>query len=87
MTTLDTSERDLLGTYAGGPRIWDAAALLPTVLGLESKGLIEPVPDSAAYRLTDAGRSELPLDDPITDTAGYLPCGCHGSQPDHTCKS
>lgn len=23
---------------------------------------------------------------PITDPAGYLPCGCHGSQRDHTCK-
>ena len=25
------------------------------------------------------------LDDPITDVGGYLPCGCHGSQRDHTC--
>lgn len=23
---------------------------------------------------------------PITDSAGYLNCGCHGSQPDHTCR-
>lgn len=23
--------------------------------------------------------------DPIADAAGYLPCGCHGSAPDHTC--
>ena len=23
--------------------------------------------------------------EPVTDWAGYLPCGCHGSQRDHTC--
>ena len=23
----------------------------------------------------------------ITDSGGYLPCGCHGSQADHTCQS
>lgn len=26
------------------------------------------------------------LTDPIADSGGYLPCGCHGSQPEHTCK-
>lgn len=26
-----------------------------------------------------------PDDDPITDSGGYLSCGCHGSQRDHTC--
>ena len=24
--------------------------------------------------------------EPITDTAGYLSCGCHCSQRDHTCR-
>ncbi|GAA2603035.1 hypothetical protein GCM10010399_37320 [Dactylosporangium fulvum] len=23
--------------------------------------------------------------DPLTDVGGYLSCGCHGSQPEHTC--
>ncbi|MEQ4207921.1 hypothetical protein [Actinopolymorpha sp. B9G3] len=23
--------------------------------------------------------------DPILDVGGYLPCGCHGTQRDHTC--
>ena len=23
--------------------------------------------------------------EPLTDVAGYLPCGCHGSQREHTC--
>ena len=26
-----------------------------------------------------------PVADPITDGGGYLPCGCHGSQREHTC--
>jgi hypothetical protein len=25
------------------------------------------------------------FDEPITDVGGYLSCGCHGSQRDHTC--
>lgn len=24
--------------------------------------------------------------DPITDAGGYLSCGCHGSQREHSCK-
>lgn len=26
------------------------------------------------------------LTEPITDSAGYLSCGCHGSWSDHICK-
>lgn len=26
------------------------------------------------------------FDEPIDDAAGYLNCGCHGSQRDHTCE-
>jgi hypothetical protein len=26
-----------------------------------------------------------PEADPILDVGGYLPCGCHGTQRDHTC--
>jgi hypothetical protein len=54
----------LLRTYADRPVIWDAAALLPDVLALAGAGLIEPVPDSAAYQLTGAGRARL----------GAVPC-------------
>lgn len=25
-------------------------------------------------------------EDPITDQAGYLDCGCHGSRREHTCQ-
>lgn len=25
------------------------------------------------------------VDQPLTDVGGYLSCGCHGSQRDHTC--
>jgi len=50
---------DLLRSYASGPKIWDATALMPEVATLADAGLIEPVPGSAAYRLTDAGRAEL----------------------------
>jgi hypothetical protein len=28
---------------------------------------------------------EPPVDEPITDVAGYLSCGCHGTQREHTC--
>ena len=51
--------KDMLHSYASGPRIWDAASLVSEVAALAGAGLIEPVPDSAAYRLTDAGRAEL----------------------------
>ena len=29
----------------------------------------------------DTGKTEVPL----LDSGGYLSCGCHGSQRDHTC--
>jgi len=49
----------LLRSYRKGPRIWDAADILPRVWELAGRGLIEQVPDSLAYRLTNAGRAEL----------------------------
>lgn len=27
------------------------------------------------------------VDAPITDSAGYLTCGCHGSQREHACEA
>lgn len=33
----------------------------------------------------DVQRSDERDIDPIADTAGYLTCGCHGSQREHTC--
>jgi hypothetical protein len=29
--------------------------------------------------------ADATVDEPIADVAGYLSCGCHGSQRDHTC--
>jgi len=50
-------ELSLLRSYAGGPRIWDAASLEPVVCSLEEKSLIEPVPGCGPLRrLTDQGR-------------------------------
>jgi hypothetical protein len=50
----------LLATYADGPRIWDAAVMVPGVFELERLGLIEPVPGrGGAYQLTSAGQAEL----------------------------
>lgn len=58
------SELELLRSYENGPRIWDAAALLPVVTSLWGQGLIEPRPGSGgAYRLTEAGAARLKFDD------------------------
>lgn len=58
MTALARLE-ELLRSYSGGPRIWDAAAILPDVWELEHQGLIEPSGDSGAYRMTPSGRARL----------------------------
>jgi hypothetical protein len=29
--------------------------------------------------------SDLTVDEPITDVGGYLSCGCHATQREHTC--
>lgn len=55
---LDPGELSLLRSYADGPRIWDAAAVLPEVLALYDRGLIEPA-HGAAFRLTGLGRQAL----------------------------
>ncbi len=36
-----------------------------------------------AYR--DEHNTPASYFEPIVDTGGYLSCGCHGSQRDHTC--
>jgi hypothetical protein len=60
MKTLTENELGLLRSYAGGPRIWDAAALAPAVYALQDEGLIEPDPErSPACRLTAKGRQVL----------------------------
>jgi hypothetical protein len=52
----------LLQSYKNGPRIWDAAEIVPRVFELAGQGLIEPVPDrGGAYQLTSAGRKRLEL--------------------------
>jgi hypothetical protein len=64
---LNLGELDLLASYAGGPRIWDAADIVPTVYALAERGLIEPAMtdlgdgpvNRGAYQLTDKGRQAL----------------------------
>ena len=48
---------DLLRSYASGPRIWDAASLVPKVLDLADAGLIEP---RARQRRIPADRRRSP---------------------------
>ncbi|WP_433792693.1 hypothetical protein [Actinoplanes sp. CA-252034] len=38
------------------------------------------------YDLTAATTGGVMVDEPITDVGGYLSCGCHGTQRDHTCR-
>jgi hypothetical protein len=58
--TVHDDELRLLRSYASGPRIWDAASLMPAVFSLQEQGLTEPVPgNDSAFRLTDAGRERL----------------------------
>jgi hypothetical protein len=75
---------NLLRSYARGPRIWDAASLLPGVLELADAGLIEPVPDSTAYQLTAAGQAELDGEDArgvqLLEECGWPPPG-HPDRP------
>jgi hypothetical protein len=58
-TTLTKDALRLLRTYEQGPRIWDAAAILPVVWVLAGKGLIKPAGDSGAYEITESGRRVL----------------------------
>lgn len=59
---------DLLRSYASGPKIWDAAAIVPDVFALADAGLIEPAPGSnSRYALTEAGRKALELPDTEQD--------------------
>jgi hypothetical protein len=54
------TDLDLLATYADGPRIWDAASLIPDVYELERLGLIERVPNrNGAFQLTAKGSALL----------------------------
>jgi DNA-binding PadR family transcriptional regulator len=60
-------DQNLLRSYASGPRIWDAASIVPGVYRLEGQGLIEPAPPEddgsppsrGAYQLTAKGRRVL----------------------------
>jgi hypothetical protein len=57
---LSEQELDMLRSYADGPRIWDAAVLVPVVFALADRGLTEPVHGrSGVYQLTDRGREVL----------------------------
>jgi hypothetical protein len=79
-TTMSTVNEGLLRTYDGGPVIWDAASLLPDVTALADAGLIEPVPGSAAYQLTNAGRARLgaaPYSELVGKVAGLMMNGLY----------
>lgn len=56
---LTREQRDLLGSYEGGPRIWDAASIVPTVFELTDMGLIETIHGQTARQLTELGRQVL----------------------------
>lgn len=57
---LSASALDLLRSSADGPRIWDAAEIVPRVFELAGQGLIEPIPDrGGAYQLTSKGQRYL----------------------------
>ena len=62
---LTRDEARLLGTYLAGPRIWDAAALLSTVVGLTEKGMIAPVGEGPAHAITVRGRIVVDLLAPV----------------------
>jgi len=61
------NELDMLRSYASGPRIWDAAELMPAVWKLQDLGLIEPAPPAedgsppsrGVRQLTAKGRQVL----------------------------
>lgn len=43
--------------------------------------------DSWRTNRDQGGTDTWPADlDPVTDSAGYLACGCHGSDRDHSCR-
>lgn len=58
-TTLDKKQRDLLGSFADGPKIWDAADLFKIVCQLEIAGYVKFVKDGPMAEITDAGRAVL----------------------------
>lgn len=37
------------------------------------------------WRVYGTGEARITLPDALLDTGGYLSCGCHGTQSDHTC--
>lgn len=39
----------------------------------------------AAADITNDTNTDADDDNLLTDVGGYLACGCHGSQPEHTC--
>ncbi|BCJ65883.1 hypothetical protein [Polymorphospora rubra] len=43
------------------------------------------VRDHNSSGLINGGCDTGPMDDDLIDVGGYLSCGCHGSQRDHTC--
>jgi DNA-binding PadR family transcriptional regulator len=67
MSEITESELRLLRTYAGGPKIWDVAELMPAIWRLQDQGLIEPAspaddgspPSRGVRQLTAKGRQVL----------------------------
>jgi hypothetical protein len=67
--------RAALSAMSGNHLVPDADAIAP--LGMVAPGLSS---DSIAVQ-RDTTTAEVPL----LDVGGYLACGCHGSQREHTC--
>jgi hypothetical protein len=56
---LNEQQRDLLASFANGPRIWDAAALFKIVCELDQAGYVKFIGDGPKAEITDAGRAAL----------------------------
>lgn len=59
--TLDKNQRDLLASFADGPRIWDAADLFKVVCQLEMAGYVRFVNNGPKAEITEAGVAALTI--------------------------
>jgi predicted RNA-binding Zn-ribbon protein involved in translation (DUF1610 family) len=80
MSTLTTQQRNLLASFADGPKIWDAAPLFKTVCELHDAGYVKFVIDGPKAEITDAGRAAL-ADAP--DEYGKYAIKVDGEEIDH----
>jgi hypothetical protein len=77
---LTKNQRDLLASFANGPKIWDAAPLFKIVCDLHDAGYVQFVIDGPTAEITDAGRAAL-ADAP--DEHGKYAIKVDGEEIDH----